>query len=275
MAATAEQASLYLNLATALLNSNKGSLEFLTGNKTHKIDGVNESSDSQETQVLTFGTSIWIANNDDTDSATQEKFLKKIGVTTRDGLLTHVETYRSRVLGRWGTKVWDTHQKAPKEKYLFGLVGTDKKKTLGGAMASPPGNGAVTVYSLTSTLPPASVPILIVTGAYTGEGGTLYHAEQKLIAAFGRYVKQNPSVYAAVVAGNKPACTKCDSVLAAVATRLGQLERVSTLTYTRTASSAHTAAGLGVDDPAGVCKADIDTYYPPVHVAEEEPTEET
>lgn len=262
--ATAEQVSLYLNLATAILNAKKGSLEFLTGNKTYKIDGVNESSMSQETQVLTFGTSIWIANNDDTDSATQKKYIEKIGITTRAGLVTHVETYRSRVLGRHGTKVWDTHQRAPKEKYLFGLIGTDKKKALGDAMAILPGGGAATEYALTSPNPPPSVPILFVRGAYTGEGGTSYHAEQKLIAAFGRYVGRNPSVYAVAVAGNKPACSKCDGVLAAAATRLGLLTYASTLTYTRAASDAHTAAGLGVDDPAGICKADIDTYYPAV-----------
>ena len=277
MAATAEEASLYLNLATSILNANKGSLEFLTGNKTYSIDGVKKSSMSQETQVLTFGTSIWIANNDDDDSAVQKKFLEKIGVTTRDGLLTHVETYRKRVLGKHGTKVWDTHQKRPKEKYLYSLVTPSvdlgesaSKKTLGAAMAVLPGGGAVTNYSLTSTSAPPSVPILMVTGAYTGEGGTSYHAEQKLIAAFGRYVAQNPSTYAVVVAGNKPACSKCDGVLAAAATRLGALEHPSTLTYTRTVSEARRNAGLGVDDPAGICKADIDTYYPPVPVVEDD-----
>lgn len=263
MPATAEEASLYLNLATSIMNGASGSLEFLTGNKTHSVTGVNSSSLSQETQCLTFGTSIWIANNDDSDSAMQKKFLEKIGVTTRAELLTHVETYKTRVLGRWGTKVWDTHQNSPKTRYLHALGGGGKK-TLGAALATPPGGGAVTTYSLTSTLPPPSVPILMVTGAYDGTGGTSYHAEQKLIAAFGRYVKQNPSTYALVVAGNKPACTKCDSVLAAAATRLGLLTHASTLTYTRVASTAHTNAGLGVDDPAGICKADIDTYYPPV-----------
>jgi hypothetical protein len=63
----------YLNLATIKIKGEAGSLEWLTGNDN--TIAYEDTAQSQETQCLSFGSTLWIANNEDRDTTTQKTFV--------------------------------------------------------------------------------------------------------------------------------------------------------------------------------------------------------
>jgi hypothetical protein len=73
-----ETMALYLNVATDRLKTDQ-SLRWLTGVAT--AFAVTRAP-SQETQCMSVGGALWIANNDDADTATQQTFLEAMGINT-------------------------------------------------------------------------------------------------------------------------------------------------------------------------------------------------
>ena len=70
--------ALFLNCATSKVSSER-SLEWLTVNKA----ACNwRSGGNQETQCLTFGATLWIANNEDDDTALQKEMLQTLGINS-------------------------------------------------------------------------------------------------------------------------------------------------------------------------------------------------
>lgn len=115
------------------------------------------------------------------------------------------------------------------------------------------------------TLPPAAAPaqtnIVFVRGDYQGDAVTSCHAEQKLLAALGLFLRLNPNFRTPVrVAGCKAACGTCRAVLAAVVTRLSA--RPMTLRYESTyVDTQRRIARIGVDNnPARAL--DVAHYFP-------------
>src|SRR4051794_6307991 len=93
--ADTEKIALYLNLAAIKIKDGNGALRWLTGDGT--TIAYDNTTVSEETQCLAFGSALWIANNDDGDSIMQRTFLNRMGITKPAKLLKHVETYYTRL----------------------------------------------------------------------------------------------------------------------------------------------------------------------------------
>jgi len=261
--ATVEEVSLYLNLATTILNNNAGSLEFLTGNTNYTIVLGDANSQNQETQCLSVAGRLWIANNNDADSTTQRNFIIQLGISTKTKLLAHVDKYLQRVLGYHGDNVQYAHQNSGKRRLLFQSNFGMHATTRGAALAVLPGGGICNTHSVGNALTvPPNDSLLMIIGQYQGDVAVGFHAEQKLIAAFGKYVRAHPGPYSVTVGGNKTACATCAAVLADASLRLAAMNPPSTLTYTNAIMDRlRGTVGLGADDPAGIRRADLAPYF--------------
>lgn len=207
-----DQVALYLNRATLLIKASAGSLKFITGNDGTKVSYI--GAKAEETQILTFGDAVWIANNDDNDSTTQREYLNKMGVSTRQELMDHVEAYQGRALKTHQGKFTEGGMTS-EEKLLYRLASRNdqdrvEKFSYPGTLAPALVASANATYKLSAEGPPPSSGIVFVTGSYVGSGGP-EHAEQKLLAALS---KCGGNVRGSVtISGCKMACSICEDVL--------------------------------------------------------------
>jgi hypothetical protein len=262
MLRTLEAISTYLNLVSDILRSSRN-WEFLTGTST-ACGFTPAASANQETQCLSFGSTFWIANNDDVDSDVQKRYLEAVGVSTAEDLRRHVAKYAKRALKFHGTTMRQTHQRSPGEKFLYALGGVTDGSDRGDVLAVLPRNGVIASYALgtvTKTEAPPVAQVVVVTGDYDGTGGSAMHAEQKLVAALGRSIRQYPGTFGIKVAGLKRPCGTCSPVLAAVKKKLEDRSPSVDLDYGSSIGSARDGTGLGVDTPPGIRTLNVDAYY--------------
>jgi hypothetical protein len=250
--------ALYLNLATLEIKSASGRLRYLTGNDTTTIP-FQQTAQSEETQCVEFGSALWIANNDDGDTKTQQELMKKIGVSTRAELTDHVDKYASRLFPRHSNQ-YVTGGMSAKQKLLYSLTMRHGVLPLPAPFV-PAGAGAVEEHRLGAVGVPGTALVFVV-GSYTGDAGNSCHAEQKLMAALGKYLKVNTIVGNVTVNGIKMPCAYCEAALADVQTRLTALGTGITL-RTRNAyiDDLRAEAGLNMSHPSNIRTLDIDTYF--------------
>ena len=263
MLRTLEAISTYLNLVSDILRATTN-YQFLTGTSTPCTFTVRPSP-NQETQCLSFGTTFWIANNNDVDSDVQKRYLEAVGVKTAEDLRRHVTKYAKRVLKFHGTTIRPSHQRSPTERFVYALAGVTDGSERGDALPVLPNGGVVESYDLGTVLKTEAPPvaqIVIITGTYDGTGGEALHAEQKLVAALGRSIRQYPGTFGVKVAGVKRPCGTCEPVLAAVKRKLEARTPPVDLDYSNSVGSARAGTGLGEDTPPGIRSLNVDAYYP-------------
>ncbi len=259
-----ERIATYLNLATDKLKETPD-LSWITGTATPITLG--STAPSQETQCMQVQSSIWIANNEDADSTTQRNFLDALGVRTLDELRYLSIVYGAHVLpfhtGRLALK--KTH---PKSNLLaFMIAGIDTVREL--EQAAPYevlATATNTPYALSSVNPPPVSGIVFVTGSYQGDAATRtdagMHAEQKLLAALGKYIQANPTFGATIyLGGTKMPCSKCGVVIASVAERLRFRVEIRQ-DLTTTLRDMRSEAGISTKSASGIRKLDVDHYFP-------------
>ncbi|MEO1492371.1 MAG: hypothetical protein AAFV19_09505 [Pseudomonadota bacterium] len=261
-----EKIALYLNLAYNKLRKDGGSLKFLTGD-TSKTVAVSGGSENQETQVMSFKSAIWIANNDDGITTTMRDFCEAMEVKNAQQLIDHVEAYATRVLE------YNTHTKTAAFRatampvhgnVLAALIGKEdctlpsqikaceavdttklrvsnaaslSKHTLGGA--APKTSGVVFVH-----------------GTYDSTNThTNMHAEQKLLAALATVEPETQGrIY---VGGCKAPCSVCGGVLDKIKLKVPQLA------YTNPQmAEARSDAGLSAYTASNIRELDVAKYFP-------------
>jgi hypothetical protein len=243
----------YLNV---MVMRDDGDLAWLT--ETNASFAISKNTVHDETQCLYFTDALWLANNVDADSTTQQTFLEMLGIDSAAALKTHVTTYGARVLKRMTMKKDAIQPSAfkgkPKEVRLHEYL--QKPAKFPAKLASYSKCG-LSEFSLTGTGSPASSNITFVHGDYAtakSKGGTC-HAEQKLIAALGIYLKSAKSKPGEIfIAGVKPACVACSAVLK-------ELEKVVSVKYV--AGSAVKEGSEWAQKKSDVAAVlDFDTYFP-------------
>jgi hypothetical protein len=250
--------ALYLNLATTAVKDAGGKLRYLTGNDLTTIQFQN-TAQSEETQCLEFGTALWIANNDDGDTKTQQELMKKLGVSKRAELTDHVDNYASRLFPRHANQ-YVMNAMSAKQQLLYALTMRHGVVPFSAPFV-PDGAGAVEEHRLNAVGAPGTGLVFVV-GNYIGDVGGSCHAEQKLMAALGKYLKLNTIVGSVTVSGIKMPCSYCEAALADVQTRLTALGTQITL-RTRNAyvDELRGEAGLNMAHPANIRMLDIDHYF--------------
>src|SRR5438874_2422537 len=96
MSTDLENIATYLNLAVRKTRR-AGTLAWLTG-AAAVVCPVVAAPQCEETQCLSFGSALWIANNDDADSTLQRTIVNRLGLSKEPKLLRHVEAYFTRLL---------------------------------------------------------------------------------------------------------------------------------------------------------------------------------
>jgi hypothetical protein len=254
------QIACYLNLATDMIKAATGSLNWLTGG-TQTVAFV--AGASQETQCLSWGNTIWIANNSDDDSDTQRLFLNALGIDTGDKLLRHIKDpagYARRVFPAHAGALVPTAFTA-KDNLFYSLIGNGLLTP--GALFVPAGGVTNTEFSLAAaTTAPLKSGLNFVKGNYTGDAGTGLHAEQKLLAALGKLCVTWKPQGKVNVGGVKPPCTTCGPVLKAVYYRMISLNYGTYLQYeTQQLTQLRTTAGLPTVGVTGIRALDVNTYF--------------
>jgi hypothetical protein len=263
MLRTLEAISVYLNLVVELLKRDED-YSFITSGTatlTHTI----VATQNQETQCMSFGSTIWIANNEDEDTLLQKKFLTDVGVKTAEDLRRHVAKYATRALGHAPSRenVAESHQRSPGQKFLYNLVEIPPT-TRGTAMVALPRDGVVAEYALgtrTKTEAPPVAQIVVITGKYEGEGGVKMHAEQKLLAALGRALRLYPGLFGIKCAGLKRPCGTCGPVLEEVKNLLAARTPALDFDYSSSVGDKRDRTGLGEDTPPGIRALEIGAYF--------------
>lgn len=256
--------ALYLNLALPLIRANGNKPHYLTGN----TDGSalpQPGSQNQETQCMLVGSSLWIANNDDADTATQRALLNRLGINRLSKLSAHVEAFCGRVLPTHAGK-YNPGAFTLKHKALYALMPAGQRTAPPGAYTKPmPGgveNVAFNLGGVTTNLQNCS-RLVFVSGNYNGTGGNKYHAEQKLLAALGELWSHWTYRQPVYIQGCKPACTRCDQVLQDVNLRITPSSGKRFSYVNSVAASTRSDVGLNqVTTDAGVKALDLDTYFP-------------
>jgi len=267
-----EQVALYLNAVATHLGETAGKLDKLVaGNKTITFS----TGRNEETQCLSVDGALWIANNDDADTNSQQAFLNAIGINNYDKLVEYIDQYQSLVLPSTKNSATLTMESlSPKKRLLYELATADGKNNLLTMQQLPqlPANPVSNPsYSLASNDPPPAPKklgttwsnILFVKGSFDGKktkAGS-EHAEQKLLAAlsrctdraFGKGVK---------VFGCKMACAVCETVLESAARKLSA--RGATLKYVDSVVDDlrnSDKVKLRKANPDGIKDLDVDAYF--------------
>ncbi len=259
-----DQVALYLNRATILIKKAGGDLEYITGRRGTTITAFGKGA--EETQCLSFGSAIWIANNDDQDTLLQLALLNKLGISTREQLMDHVDRYQGSVMTtfRGAFKV----ESMTAEETLLYLMATrnDVDRLPDERFAPPP---AMTLpasarnpeYKLSASGPAPSSGIVFVTGSYAAQGGGDggEHAEQKLLVALSKsFGSVNGTV---TISGCKMACSICEKVLEDTA--LALRSRNIGLKYVNTHVNAlRDSVGLSKKNSVRIKALDIEHYFP-------------
>jgi hypothetical protein len=261
-----DQICLYLNLATTKTRAAAGDIGWLTGTAGTTIQV--GASTSQETQCMVIGSCIWIANNEDVDTDFQFAFLNRLGIRSYAKLKEHVEAHQTRLLPIHAGKFNITDGAKPGEKLLARMTGTaNRAAAVFPAFALPdqPDGGCQT-YSLTSASAPPVSGIVFVKGSYIGAGGENEHAEQKLMAALGKYLQgSGTSIYGKrlQVAGCKSACQTCRGVLQNIAGRLlVGISRTRLSFDDPELVDARNGVGMGPAHPSNIKALDVAHYFP-------------
>lgn len=259
-----ERIATYLNLATDKLKETPN-LSWITGVETPITLG--STAESQETQCMQIQGAIWIANNEDADSTTQRNFLNALGIRTLDELSYLSIVYGAHLLpfhkGTLALK--KTYPKVNLLAYMIG--GTEHPEQLEEAEHYEVLTTATnTSYALSSVTPPPVSGIVFVSGSYQGDEATQtnsgQHAEQKLLAALGKYMQANPTFGATVYLGGiKMPCSKCDTVVNAVAARLRFRVEIRQ-DLTTTLRGMRSKAKISVKSATGIRQLNVDHYFP-------------
>jgi hypothetical protein len=208
----------YLNVVATKVAAGTLTLRWLTGG-TETITGLTADARHEETQGLSFGGTLWIANNGDNDSNVQQAFLNWAGISLPGQLLTHAKTYSVMALPFHAGALSVARIARDEDRVLYaalqatGASLTANTFTTAGTVACGDFNLA------TAGGAPGRGAIVFVTGDYqcTAAGGNSCHAEQKLLGAMGRVLASGKDFYTvARVAGTKPPCKTCRQVIDAV-----------------------------------------------------------
>lgn len=266
-----EEIALYLNLATSKTKDD-GGLKWLTGANADS-DPKPGDSKALETQTMVVGSGLWIANNEPADSVFQKAFLNHVGVRNLKHLVTHVETYRSRVLpdnqpakGKQG-QVNVVEGSKPGAKLLQKLSGIDNGTDVVAPLKLPKSTAdSCSTFALSSptAVPPAS-GVVFVTGDYQSTEGSKQHAEQALVAALGRFLTRGTGLSSMqpYVSGCKCACSVCAGVLEAVRLRLLTSRPGVLLTFDgKAANILRATVKMDQTTATDVAKLDIPHYFP-------------
>ncbi|MGZ5431368.1 MAG: hypothetical protein ACXWH7_00445 [Thermoanaerobaculia bacterium] len=256
----------FLNLATDKIKAEGGSIQWLTGTAT--TIAYEATAASQETQCLWFGSTLWIANNEDRDSVTQQTLLNALGIKKPARLNELAANHSAKTLQYHGAH-FVPHGMTPKQKFMHALLG-------GGAMV--PGaafvvptavaNGEYSIVNKGGC--PAVGGIVFVKGTYDADadGGASEHAEQRLVAALGLLLKNSSTtpVGAVLINGCKSACGSCRRAMKSVVEHLDALKQKNFwLSFqNETLNAKRDTAGLGADDNAGIKKLDVTAYFPAI-----------
>ncbi len=263
----------YLNYLSIRATSGSYNSTWLTGKKL-KADPRAAAPEHEETQCLSFGSTLWIANNDDRDSEYQRGLLTELGIGRPPDLLKDATRHGSRLLNyHEATGGYPLGETDPKAKLLYQLLGG----TGLGAPAEyvpPPVRNACGRYSLKSGGTPPSGAVVFITGDYDYVGGGKEcHAEQKLLAALGIYMRSHQVAGSIAVAGTKLPCTTCGRVLAALAHSLRFL--YYSLYYSEISDPGHLNAAreyarmLAVRKTDDTKALDLRVYFPGLAPASE------
>lgn len=262
---TDDQIALYLNLATTKTRGAAGDIGWLTGTPGTTVAVA--ASTSQETQCMVLGSCIWIANNEDTDSDFQCRFLNLLGISSYVKLTEHVEKYQKRLLPSHAGRFNVTDGSRPGEKLLARVTETANGPAPVLAVCAVPATpGTCATYGLASAGAPAVSGIVFVSGSYVGAGGENEHAEQKLMAALGKYLQGTGTSIQAKrlqVAGCKSACQTCRGVLQTIQARVLAGSSKNRMSFdTPELVEARTAVGMGAAHPSNIKALDVDHYFP-------------
>lgn len=264
MAYSMNQVALYLNLAAKRVQADE-SLKYLTGNKTPKITGGGQGS---ETQILFVRDALWIANNDDADTRLQKAILDRLAIDTPDGLIDHVDAYQGRVFGRrrqGNNESYDVGT-SPTATLLYELAGMDD---LGASRdvpypgdlvlpAAPAANRLITIGAPNNFHAPPVTGIVFIVGNYqSSNDAPNEHAEQKLLAALSRLPENIRGTLA--LYGCKRACNVCATVVQDVTRKLRGEQRYLN---SRSHDDPHVQGYQNQFHAANIKSLDVDAYYP-------------
>lgn len=226
------------------------------------------SEEGQETQVLSFGSELWIANNSDEDTVVQLKFLETHAVFTPATLAKFVDYSQVKVLSKGNFGVVPSSF-TPKQKLLFALMEQDgfvKKddKDIEIILPDKPSKDSPKFqHELFKLNSEANLyrrvhlgqRIVFVVGDYKQVGDCAkFHAEQKLVAA-ALHHKIYFNGNTIKVMGCKTACKTCDEALCKAAN--GPLRH---LHFRSDIDDIRPKFGLGTDSPPGIALLDTDAY---------------
>ena len=212
--------SAYLNAVATKVDGGTLSLEWLTGDPTHSITGLTPDGHHEETQCLSFGGTLWIANNGDNDSAVQQAFLNWAGISSPAALLAHAKNHGIMAMPFHAGRLRLTGNMTDEQTVLLAAL-----RATGGMVSvnrfARTGTSSCARFNLGSNGTPARGAIIFVIGSYEcdSNGGSSCHAEQKLLAASGFLHRTGTDVYVSSrVGGTKPPCRTCRTVLDSVQT---------------------------------------------------------
>nr|WP_319776209.1 hypothetical protein [uncultured Sphaerochaeta sp.] len=256
------EVAIYLNVATNLIQEANGYLTYLTGDNSVKIEKTN--SRTEETQILEiFSKSIWIANNEDSDTCMQKALLDKLNINDYRDLIEHVDTYGNRIL---------THHQGNftyggmslKEKLFYNFMTRHGTVARAGALTQIGGSANNPMYNITSaTGPPPLDKIVFVRGDYEGSVGNKKHAEQKLLAALGRFLTTYDFTGTILVRGCKSPCETCGKVLAEMSEYFAEHKPGIKFVYSNSIIEEYRKdVGLNVVHASGVSAIKLDKYFP-------------
>ena len=267
MAFSDDNIALYLNLATIKTRAAAGDIGWLTGAPGTVIP--TGAAASQETQCMVIGSCIWIANNEDSDTDFQYAFLNRLGIRSYAKLAAHVEAHQKRMLPTHAGNFVIAGGIRPSERLVARITDTAHGTAAVFPAFALPGApvGTCNMYNLAAVAAPPISGIVFVRGSYQGvPGGGAEHAEQKLMAALGKYLQSTGTgIYAKrlQVGGCKSACQTCSGVLTAVAARLVASPMQNRLSFDLAALvDARNAVGMGPAHPAGIKALDVAHYFP-------------
>jgi hypothetical protein len=259
-----DQVALYLNRATILIKKAKGDLEYITGKKGTTIAA--SGLGAEETQCLSFGSAIWIANNDNGDTLIQMALLNKLGINTAEQLIDHVDRYQARVMAT-AKGAFVPAAMTAEESLLFAIASRHDADSAPGEKFAPaapmelPPSVKNPEYKLTASGPAPSSGLVFVTGSFMAVGGGegSEHAEQKLLVALSKsFGSVNGTV---TISGCKMACSVCEKVLEDTAKELKS--RNIALKYVNTyVNELRDKAKLSKKNAVNVKALDVALYFP-------------
>lgn len=217
--------ALYLNLAMSQIMKGEKKPAYVFANYDKVLSEPTKSN--EETQVLSVGTQLWIANNNDLDTATQLDLLNALGINNAAALRNHVDKHQGRVINTHANSIYKP--RSGKEWLLHELAAADK------TLVEPSKWGSKEIYSSSAKnigyivgndpkMKELDDKLVFVTGDYVGTDkphGSM-HAEQKLLAALIRH-KHEFFGKTVTIAGCKMACTVCEKVLNNARSRFSNL----------------------------------------------------